>query len=245
MLENNHKVTQIKQTITDVTPFLLSKICQTHSNENILITDSTQKINRYFELLKFLTPQNTNEIIIFNTQNIKSVLDIYLNKKYKIILSNDEIFYNQIPQIDNISNYIITLEVNKTIKQNIDKKLTEYGYTRAETVRVNGEFAIRGEIIDIGTSDETGLRVHLFDETIESISTFNFINQVSEKKIQENQILPINFESAIFKNITQENIINTLQIKTIIIDHNTLEENIHNINKHKTIKNIYEITPFI
>jgi len=245
MLENRQNITQIKQEITDVTPFLLLKICQKHSNQNILIIDSTQKINRYFELLKFLTPQNKQEVILVNAQNVKSILDIYLNKKNKIILSNDEIFYSKIPQTNNLLECVIELKTNSTIINNINQMLTECGYIRAETVRISGEFAIRGEIIDIGILEDTGIRIHLFDETIESISTFNFINQVSEKKLNECQILPVNFESAFFKNTTKENIINILQIETIIIDYNTLEENIHNINKQKTIKNIYEITPFI
>lgn len=245
MLANSKKLTQIQQTITDVAPFLFSKIIQNHINQNIIIIDTNQKIGRYFGLMNFIIQKETHEVILFDSQNVKSIFDIYFNNKRKIILSNDEIFHFTIPQINDITKYITIIKIGKSINTYFPDLLSKYGYLRTETVRVYGEFAVRGEIVDIGISQENGIRIHLFDDVIESISQFNFINQISEKSINQYNILPINFESLIFKDLPKNTLINVLQTTTIIIDYNTLEENFHNINNTNVINHVYEISPFV
>lgn len=69
--------------------------------------------------------------------------------------------------------------------------LVDYGFERVDFVYEPGQFSIRGGIIDIFTyGNEWPYRVELFDEEIESIRTFNPMNQLSLKNIERVAIIP-------------------------------------------------------
>ena len=58
------------------------------------------------------------------------------------------------------------------------------GYTRVEQVMEQGEYALRGDIVDIfPTSSEVPLRIDLFDDQIEKIRTFDVVSQRSTGEI--------------------------------------------------------------
>ncbi len=69
--------------------------------------------------------------------------------------------------------------------------LIECGFSRVEFVYEPGQFSIRGGIIDIFSyGNEKPYRVELFDEEVESIRTFDPLNQLSLKKIASVTIIP-------------------------------------------------------
>jgi transcription-repair coupling factor (superfamily II helicase) len=69
--------------------------------------------------------------------------------------------------------------------------LQKNGYTRTETTREPGEFAIRGGIIDLFPPGyDEPLRIDLFGEEIESIRIFDPATQRSKEDIQEFGLLP-------------------------------------------------------
>ena len=75
--------------------------------------------------------------------------------------------------------------------QALCKKLDENGYVRVTQVNDPGEYAIRGSLIDIFTTDfETGVRIDLFGDTIENIRQFNIDTQLSNKKVNSVTLLP-------------------------------------------------------
>lgn len=59
--------------------------------------------------------------------------------------------------------------------------LAAHGYHRVDTVREQGEFAVRGDIIDIfPTGDETPYRIDLFGDEVETIRGFDIMSQRTE-----------------------------------------------------------------
>ncbi len=95
--------------------------------------------------------------------------------------------------------------INLKIREEVDvdfliEVLIEYGFENVDFVYEPGQFSIRGGIIDIFSfGNEWPYRIELFDEEIESIRTFNPIDQLSIKNIALLSIVPnINtkFESA-------------------------------------------------
>lgn len=71
------------------------------------------------------------------------------------------------------------------------EQLTTGGYHYNEQVMTHGEFAIRGSIIDIFPMGvKNPLRIELFDETVESIRTFDTETQRSLEKTDRISILP-------------------------------------------------------
>ena len=70
--------------------------------------------------------------------------------------------------------------------------LTRNGYSRADTVREPGEFAVRGGIIDLfppGTPEP--LRLDLFGDVIEGIRTFDPMTQRSRGRIEQFTLRPV------------------------------------------------------
>jgi len=69
--------------------------------------------------------------------------------------------------------------------------LVEYGFERTDFVFEPGQFAIRGDIIDVFSfANEFPYRIELFDDEVESIRTFDPISQYSQKKIERITIVP-------------------------------------------------------
>src|SRR5690606_33690121 len=66
------------------------------------------------------------------------------------------------------------------------------GYQRASTVSEQGEFAIRGGVIDVFPpgADEP-VRLDLFGDTLESIRAFDPESQRSTKQLKEISLLPV------------------------------------------------------
>lgn len=76
-----------------------------------------------------------------------------------------------------------------------DKQLQEFlsanGYERTDTVRENGEFAVRGGIIDLWpASADNPVRIDLFGDEVESLRQFDPVTQKSEATIQSLSLNP-------------------------------------------------------
>ncbi|MCB0687360.1 MAG: transcription-repair coupling factor [Saprospiraceae bacterium] len=86
--------------------------------------------------------------------------------------------------------------INLAIRENVDvdfliEILVEYGFSNVDFVFEPGQFSVRGGIIDIFSfGNEWPYRIELFDEEIESIRTFNPMDQLSIKNIARLSIVP-------------------------------------------------------
>lgn len=70
-------------------------------------------------------------------------------------------------------------------------KLVGIGYTRIPMIDGQGQFAVRGGIIDIFSyTDETPVRIELWDDEIDSIRFFDVESQRSVEKIQTYDVFP-------------------------------------------------------
>ena len=73
---------------------------------------------------------------------------------------------------------------------NLINFIIHIGYRKASTVRENGEFSLRGGIIDFYSPINKPIRLDLFGNTIESIKTFDLVSQRSLELIKEISIYP-------------------------------------------------------
>lgn len=87
-----------------------------------------------------------------------------------------------------------TLQLKKADKVSIDfinEMLFEYGFERTDYVNDPGQFSIRGGIIDIYSfANDYPYRVEFFGNDIESIRTFDPVNQLSIALLEEASIVP-------------------------------------------------------
>ncbi|MCL2831677.1 MAG: transcription-repair coupling factor [Treponema sp.] len=113
----------------------------------------------------------------------------------EIIIASQRAFLNYLPPKDYISGLLVRLKVGGTIDtHNLAETLIAYGYTRVPRVQVQGEFALRGEVLDILMGgDEDACRI-LFDfDKIESIRPFDPVDQSTgnRKPLQELVLRPL------------------------------------------------------
>lgn len=70
-------------------------------------------------------------------------------------------------------------------------QLTEFGYQRVSMVSAPGEFALRGDILDVfAMGEEAPFRCDFFDEQLESISIFDVNDMKTVQKIQNFCVFP-------------------------------------------------------
>ncbi|MDO5403663.1 MAG: transcription-repair coupling factor [Eubacteriales bacterium] len=88
----------------------------------------------------------------------------------------------------------VTLVRNGTIidTEKLAKELVSIGYERKGMVEGQGQFAVRGGIIDIFSFiDEAPVRIELWDDEVDSIRYFDLESQRSIEKIQSYEIFPV------------------------------------------------------
>ncbi len=146
------------------------------NKDNVIIDD----FSKPFTLAKFQSDDNKYDIIsamyrltFFNT----------------ILITTPEIFYTILPNLKNFNKNIIKLTKNSEIDLiNLEKQLINLGYTKTESVNRKGEFARRGDIIDIfNTLDENPTRLDFFDTNLDDIYEFDFLT--FEKKNKKNNLI--------------------------------------------------------
>ena len=80
------------------------------------------------------------------------------------------------------------------------RSLSDMGYRKVQIVRDAGEFAVRGDIVDIGIFiPGKGVRLEFFDEELENIALFWFSNQRNGKVLDEVRVPQLMFPNTLRK----------------------------------------------
>ncbi|GHV69819.1 transcription-repair-coupling factor [Spirochaetia bacterium] len=121
------------------------------------------------------------------------VLAALSSGKPGIVIAPERAFLTPLPPPDYIKSLLVTLKPGGTIDTvALANTLVNYGYTRVPRVQVPGEFALRGEVLDILMGgDETACRI-LFDfDKVESIKRFDPVDQSGLEKVDVLVIRPL------------------------------------------------------
>ena len=132
-------------------------------------------------------------VVFAQTEYIAStkIMPIYDEDRYRYATKNS--FTMEFVELDDRKFEEIEIKVDDTIDlQQLPSKLLNIGYKREETVQQVGEFAIRGEVIDIfAPNHDYPIRINLFDDVIENIIYFDNTNLSTISKLQHLQICPM------------------------------------------------------
>lgn len=132
----------------------------------------------------------SNNQILQRTETINKITGIEATAH--IVVTYPEALAEKVVSPEVIKKQRINLAINEEV--DIDfliQVLIEYGFKNVDFVYEPGQFSVRGGIIDIFSfGNEWPYRIELFDEEIESIRTFNPMDQLSIKKIAALSIVP-------------------------------------------------------
>jgi transcription-repair coupling factor (superfamily II helicase) len=128
-----------------------------------------------------------------NAIKLINALYCMVNSNLDVVILTPPALNLRLGKAKDFKSSIIELRVDNTIDiQQFAKKLIELGYKREENVQQVGEFAIRGEVIDIfAPNHQYPIRINLFDDLIENIIYFDNINLATISKLEHLQICPI------------------------------------------------------
>ena len=130
------------------------------------------------------------------------VLNNIQQGKTNIVVTTIEALMQQMPRKENIYKNVLHFQVGKVCKVNnkqwqiqgtieeIKEILTLLGYERNDMVEGNGQFSVRGGIIDIGLSDKIGIRIEFWGEEVDSIRYFKLSSQRSTEMTDKVDIYP-------------------------------------------------------
>ena len=110
----------------------------------------------------------------------------------KILVTHPAAFLRYLPNPTEFKTSTIHLEKGcKTPLDDLKSRLVELGYRRVNKIDQSLEFALRGDILDIFSVNETSpIRVEFFDDEVEAIKEFDIQTQSSSKELNAIDILP-------------------------------------------------------
>ena len=223
------------------------------SKSNLIICENENKAKKYYDDLKFFLKERVfyypSKDIVFYRANIKSleiikerfnvIKHILENKPITIILSIEALF-DRLVKKEIFEKFIIKFNLGDTLNQDkFVEQLIFMGYEKTENVEGQGQFAIRGGIIDIfSPAMENAFRIELWGDEIDSIRILDTFSQRSIENVENVVIFPMRELVYTEKelNFAIKNINSQLeQIMKKYIQENKIEE------KENIFKNIKEV----
>ena len=219
-LKENKNFNKLKNYISDKshTPVLASGVIDTQkahliaglnlefNNSSMVITNSELKAKEIYNDLKFfmkdkvmLYPAND---VIFYWADVKSldiikqrfeIISKILNgEKITVVLSAEALFDRLVPA-DIFKEFIFDINTGDQIDINeVCQKLVLMGYERCEMVEGQGQFALRGGILDIFSSVNThAVRIELWGDEVDSIRILDTVSQRSIENAKSIKIYPM------------------------------------------------------
>lgn len=187
--------------------YVISKIYKDLNSKILIITENIKKSEIVLKNLKVFLSRLKSEILyrILNPyEDIKKFpYEIYkiFEDKYDLYILPLETALLKVPTIESLQSKIIRLKKSNEIDlEDLKIKLVDYGYKRVEKIYNKGEFAIRGDIIDIyNPLYENPIRIELFDNIIENINFFDLFNQTILEQAIEILLVPYEIENISFE----------------------------------------------
>jgi transcription-repair coupling factor (superfamily II helicase) len=137
-------------------------------------------------------PYQFEEIDNANVVSRAEVLERINRGKNTLIVTYPEALFEKIITKKQFAKSI--LEIKSGIEYSIDfinELLIEYEFEKVDFVYEPGQFAVRGGIVDIFSfSNDNPYRVEFFGDEVDSIRTFDPVNQLSIKKINRLTVVP-------------------------------------------------------
>ena len=183
---------------------LLSDFCTQNSDILYIVSDGVE-LARTADLLQYIRPElkvlrfpawdtvpydRVSPNINIVAERIATLSELAYNpvpKEPRVVISSIGAILQKLPPAKIFLNSLRELRGGDVLKFNdFMHYLSINGYIRVEQVFEPGEYAVRGDIIDIfpvGTNDP--LRIDLFDEEIERIRTFDVMNQRTTGEIDK------------------------------------------------------------
>ena len=194
--------------LSDSHSYIISQL-SCHNNKLLFITNDENKLESISQQLSFFKP-NLKTIIfpgwdcspydkvspnIINLNQRIHALYSLINKASEpiVILTTIGALTQKLPPKEILANLSKTIKIGDIIaREDLLNFLVALSFRRVEIASEPGDFAVRGDIIDIVSNEDQGWRLDFFSNKLENIRLFNPITQISYGKTENITILPSN-----------------------------------------------------
>lgn len=183
--------------------------------KNLIVVSNRDAMDNYILNLQALGQRVVNfasklpQIISFaekNSQNFKDFcnnLRTLATGEFDSVVVTADFLFQKMPDKKYVLEHILKLKKSQEIETNdLIKMLCKMGYVRVEMVSNEGEFAIRGDIVDIfPLGSDFACRLSFFDNEIEEINQFD---PVTFKLLKQQSKVEIGFCSLVDKDYFED-----------------------------------------
>ncbi|SKB55163.1 transcription-repair coupling factor [Lachnospiraceae bacterium] len=140
------------------------------------------------DLIFYQSDLNGNQLIKDRMAAIRAMLE---EKKVTVVTTFDA-FMEKIPGLELIRNHVLEIDDESELEtEQLSHDLTTMGYTRTVQVESEGQFAVRGGIVDIWPlTEENPIRMELWGEEVTDIRSFDAVSQRSIEEVPWFRVYP-------------------------------------------------------
>lgn len=201
--------------------FFLREISERTGEKMLVVAKSELSARKFYEDLSFLCGSENvlliepAEYMLYDAfptrvggvfQRTASLFKL-LRGEFKVAVTSPASLMDRLPKGEKLLEKVIRLKKDdESDPVKIIAKLAEMGYTRAFRTEEQGQFSLRGDILDVFPfGSEAPVRCEFFDTVIESLRNFDPLTQRTSEEIDEVEILP-DKETTIFGKYDAERI---------------------------------------
>ena len=108
------------------------------------------------------------------------------SKKNQIVITTIEALMQTIPNKKTIYQNEIEFKIGDIYDlEEIKQRLVKLGYLRYDLIEGKGQFSVRGGILDIAITENTGIRIEFWGDEVDSIRNFNITSQRSINTLEK------------------------------------------------------------
>jgi len=197
--------------------FVIAEIFNRESTPMLLVCND-EDIERYENDLPILLGKKT---LIDFTAEPALALSALLSDEKKLILSTPAELCRKVLPKTLSQTRKLTLKQGETIGYTrLEEFLVQNGFTRKEFIEEEGDYAIRGSIVDVFSFDAIDpVRIEFFGDEVDSIRTVDIASQLSKEKISETELVANLAQSA----SESESLLDYLRPESLVITDNTAD----------------------
>lgn len=165
--------------------YFYNDLCRLLGDEDVFFFPSSYKRSIIGNVNQKIEPAN----IILRTEVLNKLSE---NQQNTIIIAYPDSLIEKVVSKQKLKDNTLQLSVGEDISIDfINEVLVEYKFERVDFVYEPGQYSIRGSLVDIFSySGDYPYRIDFFGDEVESIRTFDIVNQLSKAKLEKIAIVP-------------------------------------------------------
>ena len=256
-VENKINPINISGVSEAVASHLAFSVVQKNNSSAIIVTADGITANRIYEDMKFYNSDCMlfldKELIFYDIETAGhdvaskrlQTLEYMLNNDNFIVITTISALLSVTAELSIYKKQQIVFEEGKEVYEDLEEKFNVLGYKREEIVEGQGQYCIRGGIIDFYPfNSDFPYRVELFDTEVDTVRIFDPISQRTVERVSKVSVIPAS-EYIITKEIKNNLLDKMREISETAIDKGQIYKDIETLGNSGVFPAIDKYIPIL